>query len=701
MSFFDKFKTNKKFNGIHSQRMMIPPNLNIQQYLSLYGEIGYLYAGVNRIAQAVADSELEAFNKKGEKVNSLALDVLKKPNEFTSLYELIQSTDMMLSLTGTAYWYIARDNRFGLPREIHLINPMYITIVPDVNNFIKGYIYRAGTQDIPLDSDEVIFFNMPNPLNPYSGTSPLKALSTTLEQEKYAEEWNRNFFYNNATPNGVITSDKPINDTMFNRLREQWNGRYGGKANAHKTAILENGLKFTTTGFSQKDMDFSNLKTMNREEILAVLGVPKVLIGLTDGVNYATAQTQEQLFYKNTVKPRLRLIQEKINNEFMPLFRIENDIEIKFKEVMLHDREYVKSILDSQVGKSITVNEAREVLGSLLGRTLEPVEGGDKLGVNYSFNFSDIEEEENIENNDTSSEKIFKKEVVNYKSVDNSKKKEITRFANKQLKKKEILESFEAKLTALMIALEKDFIKDLIVYFTNQEKDVVNAVEEAIKKDEVVLTDNIITDMALIDIAEKHIKRAFEMGGNLAIELLDNSLRPIAYGFGVDFGLAFNVKDPNVIEQLNKSCELITRINDTTRSKVRDIILESYNSDSFSVKDVKKRLEQSGLFNSTRAKVIAQTETARAINTSNYLAYTQNEIVDKKAWLTNADELVRPAHSEAGSTYTVDNAIGINEMFIVGGEEGLYPNAPTFSAKNSVNCRCCLMPIIDIQVEET
>jgi hypothetical protein len=91
-----------------------------------------------------------------------------------------------------------------------------------------------------------------------------------------------------------------------------------------------------------------------------------------------------------------------------------------------------------------------------------------------------------------------------------------------------------------------------------------------------------------------------------------------------------------------------------------------------------------------RAERIARTEMLRA---SSIAQHARNQEIlalnpgVRKSWIWSHKPDGRPTHAAAEERYTA-NPISINKNFSVGGEQGLYPRAYTFSARNTVNCGC-------------
>ncbi len=63
--------------------------------------------------------------------------------------------------------------------------------------------------------------------------------------------------------------------------------------------------------------------------------------------------------------------------------------------------------------------------------------------------------------------------------------------------------------------------------------------------------------------------------------------------------------------------------------------------------------------------------------------------VEQKEYLAVQDDRTRDAHAEADG-----QIVGIDESFIVDGEELQYPGDPSGDAGNVINCRCSILPVI-------
>jgi hypothetical protein len=97
-----------------------------------------------------------------------------------------------------------------------------------------------------------------------------------------------------------------------------------------------------------------------------------------------------------------------------------------------------------------------------------------------------------------------------------------------------------------------------------------------------------------------------------------------------------------------------------------------------------------GVFNNLskyEARRIAMTETSAAYGFARDKAMADAG-VEYKIWLSSHGPNVRPAHAAAELDYGPDNAIPLDEPFIVDGEELMYPGDPDGSPGNIINCQC-------------
>lgn len=287
----------------------------------VYEQSPWVYIAINRIAEAGALVPLHVSQRVGEQ--SVGIDahpleqLLTMPNAVTSRFELFEQTLGSLELTGNAYWYLVGD-AYGLPREIWVLRPDRVTIVPDAVNVVRGYLYAIDGDYVPLDALEVVHFKRWHPSNDYYGLSPIASAQTAILSDKHMANWNRNTFgQDHAVPAGIVNIKDFISDTDFERIKQEWRNNYGGTN--RKTAFLRGGaVEWQHIGLSHTDLDFLQGRKAQRDEILNIFGVPVGLV--SENATEANAKVAERMFIERTLYPKLVRIAQKITQELLPFY---------------------------------------------------------------------------------------------------------------------------------------------------------------------------------------------------------------------------------------------------------------------------------------------------------------------------------------------------------------------------------------------
>jgi len=311
-----------------------------ETYMRSYGSVGTIFSIVSLYASGTArpawnlyrksETDPNRYTKRDEGSDQrkqvfthAALSTWNRPNPFWSGFRLREMSQTWADLTGKAYLIVGRDPRSSIPLELWPVRPDRITPVPDPDTYLKGYIYTApdGRTKVPLDVDDVIAMQMPDPLDPATGgVGPVQSVLVDVDAMKYAGEFNRNFFINSAEPGGVIQVDHAMDDDEWRQLSDRWREAHRGVSRAHRVAVLENGQTWVPNAHTMRDMDFAGLRSASRDIMREAFRMHKVMLGVSDDVNRANAQTGEEVFASWGVVPRLDRWKDTINNFFLPMY---------------------------------------------------------------------------------------------------------------------------------------------------------------------------------------------------------------------------------------------------------------------------------------------------------------------------------------------------------------------------------------------
>lgn len=322
------------------------------------------------------------------------LDLINKPNSINQSFEnLLYLISVSLDLFGNAYLLIEREKNFPsgnntseilppssfttgggkkdsksqkpLPLSFYFLPfPNTTPVFSDDKRKIIAYEYREGNKTYKIPSDDVIHFLIPNPASNLMGRSLISAFNFTLDIDFFQNLYQKNFYENDASLGLILETDKQLTDEQYSRMSNEIESRYAGYKNSSRTILLDSGMKAKPYKINPKDVSIIPSREFIRDEILAILRVPKTILGLSNDVNYANAKEAIKVFNDFTIKPFARLcIESKLN-----IFIRENYEDNDFKMVMEYEFEVDRSLqLQSyEIYRKYdiaSVNEIRELEG--------------------------------------------------------------------------------------------------------------------------------------------------------------------------------------------------------------------------------------------------------------------------------------------------------------------------------------------------
>src|SRR5690606_30685474 len=100
--------------------------------------------------------------------------------------------------------------------------------------------WKDGTRST-LTQDEIWHVRLFT-LDGLNGLNPVAYARQAIALGLSTEEHGARLFENGAVTTGVLRTEQTLSDKAFNRLKEDFDDRHTGLANAHRPMILEMGL---------------------------------------------------------------------------------------------------------------------------------------------------------------------------------------------------------------------------------------------------------------------------------------------------------------------------------------------------------------------------------------------------------------------------------------------------------------------------
>lgn len=290
-----------------------------------------------------------------------ALNLLYKVHNFSNYFDHMQMTQTYLDLTGNAYWYIVKD-RMGIPVGLYQMRPDITHIVPAKQQLIKGYMY-GDKEQVALKTQDVIRFYVPNPSSFYYGKSCIEAGSAEVSRQNLYNQYENSNLQNNARPDFIVRYEGQLTKEDQKTLDYEWNRLYKGTKNAHKIHVMDSNWSIDKLSFSPKEMEFLQGRIYTKKDIASMFGVPYSLLDTSDQLK-AGIDDALSYYQRFAIKPRLRRIEETLNEQLIPMFDDSRELYFAFDEVVDEDAVIRKDKNVAYVNSGIiSVNEARELEG--------------------------------------------------------------------------------------------------------------------------------------------------------------------------------------------------------------------------------------------------------------------------------------------------------------------------------------------------
>ncbi len=262
-----------------------------------------VYACVRILSETLASLPLHMYRhtdsgKEKATSNPLYRLLHDEPNPEMTSFVFRETLMSHLLLWGNAYSQIIRDGR----GKVVALYPL----LPDkmeVDRTATGelfYEYQSDKGKAVLRKEEVL--HIPGlGFDGIKGQSPIAMAKNAIGMAIATEEYGAKFFSNGANPGGVLEHPGVVKDPK--RVRDSWNAVYQGSSNAHRVAVLEEGMKFTPIGIPPEQAQFIATRKFQISEIARIFGIPPHMIGDLEKSSFSNIEQQSLEFVKYTLDP--------------------------------------------------------------------------------------------------------------------------------------------------------------------------------------------------------------------------------------------------------------------------------------------------------------------------------------------------------------------------------------------------------------
>lgn len=376
-----------------------------------------VYACVRILSEAVAGLPLHLYRYNSEGGKEKALDhplyglLHDEPNPEMTSFVFRETLMTHLLLWGNAYAQIIRNGK-GDVIALYPLMPNKMQVDRDDKGRLYYTYYRSKEEANSKDNSTVTLhpedvLHIPGlGFDGLVGYSPIAMAKNAIGMAIACEEFGAKFFSNGASPSGVLEHPGILKDP--DKVRSSWNAAYGGSSNAHKVAVLEEGMKYTPISISPNEAQFLETRKFQINEIARIFRVPPHMVGDLEKSSFSNIEQQSLEFVKYTLDPWVIRWEQSLSRA---LFSKEEKKNLFFKfnvEGLLRGdyQSRMNGYATARQNGWMSANDIRELenldrIPSEEGGDLYLVNGNmlslDKAGAAYQSNNSNKEEASNEE----------------------------------------------------------------------------------------------------------------------------------------------------------------------------------------------------------------------------------------------------------------------------------------------------------------
>lgn len=272
-----------------------------------------VYACVRILAEAVASLPLHVYEYQDDGGKKLVHDhplyylLHDEPNPEMTSFVFRETLMSHLLIWGNAYAQIIRDGA-GRVLGLYPLLPDKMDVQRDDKGNIY-YVYSRNSDENPmfkeygnikLKAEDVL--HIPGlGFDGLIGYSPIAMAKNAVGMTLACEEYGASFFANGANPGGVLEHPGVLKDPS--KVRKSWNSVYRGVSNAHKIAVLEEGMKYQQIGIPPEEAQFLETRKFQINEIARLYRIPPHMVGDLDKSSFSNIEQQSLEFVKYTLDP--------------------------------------------------------------------------------------------------------------------------------------------------------------------------------------------------------------------------------------------------------------------------------------------------------------------------------------------------------------------------------------------------------------
>lgn len=280
------------------------------QYAAVYAAVRVLSEGVAMLPLVLYE-RLQPRGKQRAPGHSLYPILHDAPNPEMTAFEFRETMMGHLVLWGNAYAEIEYD-RAGRVMGLWPLRPDKMKVKRKDKRLVYEYTLPNGRLAEPALQPDQVFHVRGLGSNGIVGYSPITLARQSIGLGLATEEFGSRFFGNGARPGVVLEHPGKLGDEAYGRLKTSWAGRHQGLKNAHRVAILEEGMGVKEVGIPPEDAQFLETRKFQVTEIARIYRIPPHMLADLERATFSNIEHLGIEFVTHSLGPWLKRWEQRI-----------------------------------------------------------------------------------------------------------------------------------------------------------------------------------------------------------------------------------------------------------------------------------------------------------------------------------------------------------------------------------------------------
>jgi HK97 family phage portal protein len=336
-----------------------------------------VWAAVSNIAGTIGSMPITIFRKLSgggqEPADDHPLSEIldSSPNPWMGRPAFFEALQGHLLTRGNAFAQVLRSNG-GRVLGLVPLHPGRVDVrIDDADELVYDYQRPRGGRP-RFRSNEILHVRGLSS-NGVIGFSPVTLMREAVGLALATERHGARLFANYARPSGLLKHPGKLEPAARKNLKESWQEAHSGD-NAHKVALLEEGLEWEAVGFSAEDSQFLQTRELQVVEVARMFNISPNRLHDHRRSTFNNIEHLDIEFVVHTIRPWIIRWQKALEAVLLTAAeRRELSIRFNLKALLQGDNQTRSAFYRELFGIGVfSINEIREL------EDLNPVEGGDQ-----------------------------------------------------------------------------------------------------------------------------------------------------------------------------------------------------------------------------------------------------------------------------------------------------------------------------------